>query len=192
MTAVSAGQGDETPLLQIIDGNKIYDGLNAIGGVNFKLRAGEIDALLGENGAGKSTLSKAIAGAIALTSGDYLVEGRKVSFASPKEALEGGVAMVYQESSLVPSMTVAQNLELGMESWVTVYSKINIAATQSLQSMNFNVDPLALVENLGTAKRQMVEIVRAVRHNARVSSSTNPPPRSRPKRLSIFSICSIP
>ena len=76
--------------------------------------------------------------------------------------------MVYQESSLVPSMTVAQNLELGMEKFFTVYSKINIAATQSLQSMNFNVDPLALVENLGTAKRQMVEIVRAVRHNARI------------------------
>jgi ABC-type sugar transport system ATPase subunit len=168
MTSISPKQGDEAPLLQIVNGNKIYGGLHAINGVNFELRAGEIHALLGENGAGKSTLSKAIAGAIALTSGDYLVEGRKVSFASPKEALEGGVAMVYQESSLVPSMTVAQNLELGMESWVTVYSKINIAATQSLQSMNFNVDPLALVENLGTAKRQMVEIVRAVRHNARV------------------------
>jgi ABC-type sugar transport system ATPase subunit len=168
MTLASIGQGEEAPLLQIVNGNKIYGGLHAINGVNFELRAGEIHALLGENGAGKSTLSKAIAGAIALTSGDYLVEGRKVSFASPKEALEGGVAMVYQESSLVPSMTVAQNLELGMESWVTVYSRINIAATQSLQSMNFNVDPLALVENLGTAKRQMVEIVRAVRHNARV------------------------
>jgi ABC-type sugar transport system ATPase subunit len=168
MTVIPAGRRDEAPLLQIVNGNKIYGGLHAINGVNFELRAGEIHALLGENGAGKSTLSKAIAGAITLTSGDYLVDGRKVSFASPKEALEGGVAMVYQESSLVPSMTVAQNLELGMESWVTVYSKINIAATQSLQSMNFNVDPLALVENLGTAKRQMVEIVRAVRHNARV------------------------
>jgi ABC-type sugar transport system ATPase subunit len=168
MTSISAKQGDEAPLLQILNGNKIYGGLHAINGVDFELRAGEIHALLGENGAGKSTLSKAIAGAITLTSGDYLIDGRRVSFASPKEALEGGVAMVYQESSLVPSMTVAQNLELGMESWVTVYSKINIAATQSLQSMNFNVDPLALVENLGTAKRQMVEIVRAVRHNARV------------------------
>jgi ABC-type sugar transport system ATPase subunit len=168
MTSISAKQGDEAPMLQIVNGNKIYGGLHAIDGVNFELRAGEIHALLGENGAGKSTLIKAIAGAITLTSGDYVIDGRKVSFASPKEALEGGVAMVYQESSLVPSMTVAQNLELGMESWVTIYSKINIAATQSLQSMNFNVDPLALVENLGTAKRQMVEIVRAVRHNARV------------------------
>ena len=136
--------------------------------VDFELRPGEIHALLGENGAGKSTLCKAIAGAIQLSSGRYLIEGREVSFASPREALRGGVAMVYQESSLVPSMTVAQNLELGMEDFVTRYSKINIAATQSLQSLNFNVDALALVENLGTAKRQMVEIVRAVRHNAKV------------------------
>ena len=156
------------PLLQIIEGSKLYGGLLAIEKVDFELRPGEIHALLGENGAGKSTLCKAIAGAIQLSSGRYLIEGREVSFASPREALRGGVAMVYQESSLVPSMTVAQNLELGMEDFVTRYSKINIAATQSLQSLNFNVDALALVENLGTAKRQMVEIVRAVRHNAKV------------------------
>ena len=158
----------DAPLLQIIEGSKVYGGLLAIEKVDFELRPGEIHALLGENGAGKSTLCKAIAGAIQLSSGRYLIEGREVSFASPREALRGGVAMVYQESSLVPSMTVAQNLELGMEDFVTRYSKINIAATQSLQSLNFNVDALALVENLGTAKRQMVEIVRAVRHNAKV------------------------
>ena len=168
MSAAAAKEGIGVPLLQIANGSKVYGGLHAINGVNFELRAGEIHALLGENGAGKSTLCKAIAGAIVLTSGEYLIQGRKVAFSSPKEALEGGVAMVYQESSLVPSMTVAQNLELGMEEWFTVYSKINIAATQSLQSMNFNVDPLALIENLGTAKRQMVEIVRAVRHNAQI------------------------
>ncbi|MDE3175841.1 MAG: sugar ABC transporter ATP-binding protein [Pseudomonadota bacterium] len=156
------------PLLRIVDGGKTYGGLHAIEGVDFELRAGEIHALLGENGAGKSTLCKAIAGAITLTSGEYLIKGRRVEFKTPEEALRGGVAMVYQESSLVPSMTVAQNLELGQERWFTVYSKINIAATQALQSMNFNVDPLALVETLGAAKRQMVEIVRAVRHNAQV------------------------
>lgn len=159
---------NETPLLQIVGGNKVYGGLHAIENVDFELRPGEIHALLGENGAGKSTLCKAIAGAVQLSSGRYLIEGREVTFTSPREALAGGVAMVYQESSLVPSMTVAQNLELGMEDYVTRYSKINIAATQSLQSLNFNVDALQLVEGLGTAKRQMVEIVRAVRHNAKV------------------------
>ncbi len=173
----------EAPLLQIVKGSKIYGGLHAIEGVDFELRAGEIHALLGENGAGKSTLCKAIAGAITLTSGDYLIHGRKVAFNSPRDALEGGVAMVYQESSLVPSMTVAQNLELGMEKWITIYSKINIAATQSLQSMNFNVDPLTLVENLATAKRQMVEIVRAVRHNAEVFIFDEPTASLTPEEM---------
>jgi simple sugar transport system ATP-binding protein len=173
----------DTPLLQIVDGSKVYGGLHAIENVGFDVRAGEIHALLGENGAGKSTLCKAIAGAIQLTSGKYLIEGREVSFASPREALQGGVAMVYQESSLVPSMTVAQNLELGMEDLVTRYSKINIAATQSLQSLNFNVDALQLVENLGTAKRQMVEIVRAVRHNAKVFIFDEPTASLTPEEM---------
>ncbi len=171
------------PLLQIIKGSKVYGGVHAIEGVNFEIKAGEIHALLGENGAGKSTLCKAIAGAISLTSGEYILDGEKVDFRSPQEALHGGVAMVYQESSLVPSMTVAQNLELGMDKFVTIYSKINIAAAQSLQSMNFNVDPLVLVENLGTAKRQMVEIARAVRHNAKVFIFDEPTASLTPEEM---------
>ena len=164
----TTGTENDTPLLRIVAGSKVYGGLHAIMKVDFDVRPGEIHALLGENGAGKSTLCKAIAGAIRLSSGQCFIDGQPVSFASPREALRGGVAMVYQESSLVPSMTVAQNLELGQEDFVTRYSKINIAATQSLQSLNFNVDALQLVENLGTAKRQMVEIVRAVRHSAKL------------------------
>jgi simple sugar transport system ATP-binding protein len=97
----------KAPLLKIVKGSKVYGGLHAIDGVDFELHAGEIHALLGENGAGKSTLCKAIAGAITLTSGEYQINGSKVEFKSPQEALRGGVAMVYQESSLVPSMTVA-------------------------------------------------------------------------------------
>ncbi|WP_022724280.1 ATP-binding cassette domain-containing protein, partial [Rhodopseudomonas sp. B29] len=171
------------PVLQIAAGSKVYSGVHAIDKVDFTLRPGEIHALLGENGAGKSTLCKAIAGAIKLTSGDYYLGGEKVSFSSPGEALAQGVAMVYQETSLVPSMTVAQNLELGMEKWFTVYRKINIAAQQSQQALNFNVDPLALVETLGTAKRQMVEIARAVRHNARVIVFDEPTASLTPEEI---------
>jgi simple sugar transport system ATP-binding protein/ribose transport system ATP-binding protein len=171
------------PVLRVERGNKVYGGVHAIDGVDFDLRPGEIHALLGENGAGKSTLCKAIAGAIELTSGDYYLGGEKVSFASPGEALKAGVAMVYQETSLVPSMTVAQNLELGMEKWFTIYKRINIAAQQSQQSLNFNVDPLALVETLGTAKRQMVEIARAVRHNARVIIFDEPTASLTPEEI---------
>jgi ABC-type sugar transport system ATPase subunit len=171
------------PILRIVGGSKIYGGVHAIDKVNFDLRLGEIHAILGENGAGKSTLCKAIAGAIQLSSGDYFLGGNKVSFATPGEALNSGVVMVYQETSLVPSMTVAQNLELGMEKIFTVYRKINIAAQQSQQALNFNVDPLALVETLGTAKRQMVEIARAVRHNARVIIFDEPTASLTPEEI---------
>ena len=185
--SMHAPDGDgATPLLQVINGSKVYGGLHAIQDVNFDLRAGEIHALLGENGAGKSTLCKAIAGAINLTSGEYLINGKRVEFNSPNEALKSGVAMVYQETSLVPSMTVARNLELGREKLVTIYSKINIAAQQSQQSLNFNVDPLALVETLGTAKRQMVEIVRAVRHHAKIFIFDEPTASLTPEEIQHF------
>jgi ABC-type sugar transport system ATPase subunit len=171
------------PILRIVAGSKVYGGIHAIDRVDFELRSGEIHAILGENGAGKSTLCKAISGAIELSSGDYFLAGEKVSFSSPGEALTNGVAMVYQETSLVPSMTVAQNLELGMEKFFTVYRKINIAAQQSQQALNFNVDPLALVETLGTAKRQMVEIARAVRHKARVIIFDEPTASLTPEEM---------
>ncbi|MBN9887147.1 sugar ABC transporter ATP-binding protein [Pelagibaca abyssi] len=171
------------PILKIVAGTKTYGGVHAIEGVDFDLRPGEIHALLGENGAGKSTLCKIIAGAVQLSSGEYVLAGEPVSFAAPGEALKAGVAMVYQETSLVPSMTVAQNLELGMEKLVTDFRKINIAAQQSQQSLNFNVDPLALVETLGTAKRQMVEIARAVRHDARVIIFDEPTASLTPEEI---------
>jgi len=87
----------KAPLLQIVKGSKVYGGLHAIDGVDFELRAGEIHALLGENGAGKSTLCKAIAGAITLTSGDYLINGSKAEFKSPQEALQAIVPTRHQD-----------------------------------------------------------------------------------------------
>ena len=89
-------------------------------------------------------------------------------FASPNEALRDGIAMVFQETSLVPSMTVAQNLYLGDERFLNRLRGVYIAAQQFLQSLNFTVDPAATVATLGAAKRQMVEIARAVHHNAEV------------------------
>ena len=147
---------------------KAYRGVPALKNVDFELRKGEIHALLGENGAGKSTLTKIIAGAVEATSGTMYRNGRPVSYKSPNEALKAGIAMVFQETSLVPSMTVAQNLYLGSERFLNRLRGITISAQQFLQSLNFPVDPTAVVETLGAAKRQMVEIARAVHHNAEV------------------------
>jgi simple sugar transport system ATP-binding protein len=147
---------------------KNYRGVPAVKNVTFELRKGEIHALLGENGAGKSTLTKIIAGVVDATSGKMFHKGREIAYASPHAALEAGIAMVFQETSLVPSMTVAQNLYLGTEKFLNRLRGTYISAQQFLQSLNFPVDPNAMVATLGAAKRQMVEIARAVHHNAEI------------------------
>jgi ABC-type sugar transport system ATPase subunit len=161
-------QSSGEPLIRVVAGTKIYQGSKAISAVDFDISAGEVHGLVGENGAGKSTLCKSLAGAITLTSGDIFLNGQKVSFASPAEALAAGIVMVYQETSLIPTMTVAQNIILGREGIVTRLRGMYIAAQQLLQSMNFHVDPTATVATLGAAQKQMVEIARAVHHEARL------------------------
>lgn len=156
------------PIIRMQKVTKTYRGVAAIRDIDFDLQPGEIHALLGENGAGKSTLTKIMAGAVEATSGAMTYLGRKVSFTSPNEALRAGIAMVFQETSLIPSMTVAQNIYLGEEKFLNRLRGIYISAQQFLQSLNFSVEPTALVETLGAAKRQMVEIARAVHHDAKV------------------------
>ena len=157
-----------TVILETRKLTKAYRGVPAIKDIDFDLQAGEIHALVGENGAGKSTLTKIMAGAVIASSGKLLYRGQEVSFASPSEALNAGIAMVFQETSLVPSMTVAQNLYLGQEKFLNRLRGIYISAQQFLQSLNFTVDPTAIVSTLGAAKKQMVEIARAVQHKAEV------------------------
>jgi ABC-type sugar transport system ATPase subunit len=156
------------PLVRMERISKSYRGVPAVREVDFDLIPGEIHALLGENGAGKSTLTKMLAGAVEPTSGRILLDGEPARFASPAAALAAGIAMVYQETSLIPSLTVAQNIYLGSEALLNRLRGTFISAQQFLQSLNFPVDPTALVETLGAAKRQMVEIARAVHHNARI------------------------
>ncbi len=164
---MTASPTTQEPFLKVVRGTKTYRSVHAIEEVDFDLRAGEVHALAGENGAGKSTLCKVISGAVQLDSGELWLNGRQVWFRTPRQALEHGIAMVYQETSLVPTMTVAQNIELGHEKMLMRLRSLNIAAQQLLQSMNFHVDPSAYVSTLGAAKKQMVEIARAIRTNAR-------------------------
>jgi ABC-type sugar transport system ATPase subunit len=147
---------------------KEFRGVPAIQSIDFTLRDGEIHALLGENGAGKSTLSKILAGVHQPTSGEMLMDGRPLLLSTPADALNNGIAMVFQEANLVPSMTVAQNIYLGDEKILNRLRGLYIQAQQFLQSLNFHVDPMALVSELGAAQKQMVEIARAVHHKARI------------------------
>ena len=174
------------PVLRIVNGSKVYGGVHAIEDVNFDLYPGEVHALVGENGAGKSTLCKAIAGAIRLTSGDYFVDGKPVDFEQPRDALGAGICMVYQETSLVPTMTAAQNIELGNEKLLTRFRTLNIQAQQLLQSLNFHVDPATPVALLGTAKKQMVEIARAIYNKARIIIFDEPTASLTPEEIVHF------
>jgi ABC-type sugar transport system ATPase subunit len=183
---VAQPEGSRQPVLSVSNGSKIYGGVHAIEGVDFDLYAGEVHALVGENGAGKSTLCKAIAGAIRLTSGTYCVDGKQVDFQSPRDALTAGICMVYQETSLVPTMTAAQNIELGSEKLLTRFRTLNIQAQQLLQSLNFHVDPATPVAILGTAKRQMVEIARAIYNNARIIIFDEPTASLTPEEIVHF------
>src|ERR1700722_2751372 len=174
------------PVLRVANGSKVYGGIHAIDDINFELCSGEVHALVGENGAGKSTLCKAIAGAIKLTSGEIFVGGEPTHFDGPRDALAAGICMVYQETSLVPSMTAAQNIELGSEKLLTRFRTLNIQAQQLLQSLNFHIDPATPVALLGTAKRQMVEIARAVYNKARIMIFDEPTASLTPEEVVHF------
>ncbi|HEY8710050.1 MAG TPA: sugar ABC transporter ATP-binding protein [Burkholderiaceae bacterium] len=155
-------------ILELKKITKIYARAAAVENIDFTLLRGEVHALLGENGAGKSTLTKVIAGVVTPTSGTVVFEGREIELKTPSEALKAGIVMVFQETSLVQSMTVAQNLFLGKEKFFNRMRGINIAAQQFMQSLSFQVDPTSLVASLGAAKKQMVEIARAMLQQARI------------------------
>lgn len=164
-----SGKKERKPLLRAEKASKAYSGVWAISDIDFDIRPGEIHGLAGENGAGKSTLCKAICGAVTLTSGRIYLEGEPQSFRHPSDALGKGIAIVYQDTSLVPSMTVAQNVQLGREAALFAVRGMNNDAQQLLQSMGFtHIDPSALVSSLSGAQKQMVEIARAVHRDARI------------------------
>ena len=155
-------------VIELRNAGKSFSGIAAFRNIDFELARGEIHALLGENGAGKSTLTKVMAGVYRLSTGQMLLEGKEVSFASPAEGLRNGIVMVFQETNLVPAMTVAQNIYLGDEKMFNRLRGLYIEARQFLVGMGFQVDPTAQVSTLGAAQKQMVEIARAVHHKARV------------------------
>ncbi len=177
---------DTDIVLELRQATKKYSGVPAIENVDFTLRRGEIHALLGENGAGKSTLTKIMAGVVPLSSGQMLVHGKEVQLVTPLQALRHGIAMVFQETSLVPTMTVAQNLFLGQEKFFNRLRGVYISAQQFLQSLNFDVDPTVTVSLLGAAKKQMVEIARAVLHRASIIIFDEPTASLTPEEKKYF------
>src|SRR5215212_1119254 len=159
-------------LLEAVGISKEFPGTRALDDVHLELQAGEIHAVMGENGAGKSTLMKILAGNIHADTGEIRFEGRSIRFTTPREALMQGVAIVYQELSLIPPLTVAENIypgrlptdRLGM----VRYRQLFRQAEAVLQKLNVAVDPHTLVEQLSIANQQLVEITKALSYNCKV------------------------
>ncbi len=165
-------RNDEVTLLAIAGLAKSYSGVRALRGVSFDLRRGEVHALVGENGAGKSTLIKAITGAIEPDAGEIAIDGRPVAWMDPHGASAAGIAAIYQQPSLFPHLTVAENIALRTERggpWRLVdWERRRAHARELLQRIGAAIDPDALVETLSMPEQQLVEIARALGTDARI------------------------
>ncbi|MFC2990963.1 sugar ABC transporter ATP-binding protein [Halomonas tibetensis] len=157
---------DSTPVLSLVDITKRFPGVVALNKVNFDVRAGEVHALLGENGAGKSTLMKVLAGKHQPNGGQIILDGQEKSFENPKQAKKSGIVLIHQEQSLVPEMTVAENIYLGSLplKWGNRvdWKKLHGDSSEILERLKCTFTSREMVSNLSIAKKQMVEIARAL------------------------------
>ncbi|MCB9452867.1 MAG: sugar ABC transporter ATP-binding protein [Anaerolineaceae bacterium] len=165
-----------TPILEVRDISKHFGTVIALNGVSMSLYAGEVMCLLGDNGAGKSTLIKTLSGVHKPSSGEYLFEGRPVDFDSPRDALDAGIATVYQDLAMIPLMSISRNFFMGSEPTTRLgpmkffdVNKANHIAREELAKMGIDVrDPDQPVGTLSGGERQSVAIARAVYFGAKV------------------------
>ena len=151
------------PLLQMRHIVKIFPGVLALNGVDFTLRKGEIHALMGENGAGKSTLIKVLTGVYSSDGGEISVEGRPIVIKSPQDAQNNGISTVYQEITLCPNLTVAENMFIGREDSVWIKRKdYEKRADEILSNLGIPARSTQELGNCSLAVQQMVAIARAV------------------------------
>ena len=167
---------DAAPIIELTDVGKSYGAIRALRGISLGVRQGEVTCILGDNGAGKSTLISIIAGLAAHDEGTYAVDGKAMRFGSPREALDRGIAAVYQTLALVPLLPVWRNFFLGSElkRGAGPFKRLDVAAMWSqtdvaLRQMGINLADLDQpVGTLSGGQRQCVAIARAIHFGARV------------------------
>ncbi|HTP59265.1 MAG TPA: ATP-binding cassette domain-containing protein, partial [Spirochaetia bacterium] len=160
-------------LASIRNATKIYGHHRALSNVSFELQPGEVHCLVGENGAGKSTLTKILSGAITPESGAISLNDIEYKGLTPRQAIELGVSTVYQEAELIESLTVADNIFLGGEIAAGIPVVVdtrqqNRKAAEIIRSLHLNLREDTVVEDLSSAQKQMLQIVKALYREAKI------------------------
>jgi ribose transport system ATP-binding protein len=175
VTAADARQRDlssRRPILQMEGIAKSFPGVKAIQNGRFDLYAAEVHALMGENGAGKSTLIKILSGAHRPDAGTIAIDGKPAHIHSPADSQRAGVAVIYQEFNLVPTLTARENIFLGQEKtrggFIRSWNEHD-RALELFRRMNVSIDPEARVSELSVAQQQVVEIAKALSLEARAA-----------------------
>ncbi|MDO4621336.1 MAG: sugar ABC transporter ATP-binding protein [Eubacteriales bacterium] len=161
----------EDLILELRGITKIFPGVKALNNVQFKLRRGEVHALMGENGAGKSTFIKVITGVHAAEEGSMYLNGTEVHFKGPKDALAAGIAAVYQHPTIYPELTVTENIFMGHEfkkSGFIQWRAMNQEAKKLLDRLDADFKPTEEMGALSVAQQQMVEIAKALSTHAKI------------------------
>ncbi|MDO4174775.1 MAG: sugar ABC transporter ATP-binding protein [Eubacteriales bacterium] len=151
--------------------DKLFPGVKALQNVDFTLRQGEIHALMGENGAGKSTLIKVLTGVYPMDGGEIIMEGKSIVNHSPEQAQENGISTVYQEITLCPNLSVAENLFIGREprkAGFIDWKAMNKRSAELLENLDIHVAPAQELDECSIAVQQMIAIARAVDMKCRV------------------------
>ena len=156
---------------------KYFPGVKALDNVSFKAMGGEVVAMCGENGAGKSTLLKVLNGDYKADEGQYLINGEQVHFNTPREAIDAGISIIYQERQIVPFLTVAENIfmeALPTKGILIDRKKLNDDAQAIIDEFKLPIKPGEMVRNLSVAHQQMVEIMKAYRRKPRIIAFDEP------------------
>jgi len=165
------------PRLSLTDMHKTFGVTKALHGVALIVQPGEVHGLLGENGAGKSTLLNILCGVLSSDSGQIAIDGAAVQITSPRDATTAGIAMIHQELQQVPELTVAQNIFLGHALRRGIFvdrAKQEVEARRLLSSLDPAIDVTAPIRSLRVAQRQIVEIAKALRVNAKIIAMDEP------------------
>ena len=170
VASASRLDGDAVPLLKLESITKSFGPVQALKGVSLEARAGEVHALIGENGAGKSTLMKVLSGAHLPDAGRVIMNGSPLQMKGPMDARRAGIAMIYQELTLAPHLSVEENVTLGLESSRAGFLRSQSERVTSALALLGSEDilPSTKVESLTIARRQIVEIARAIVSEARI------------------------